>query len=156
MGQRRYKRWRPDYDLLICEQTYNMGNVHRFICDCFRLNVVDEIVLKHGVYETFMCYGMIMDGDEKLRIILDANQPLEQMFISALHEMFHVYFHDYENWNDEHSEMVEKRAEVSALNMLSWYHDHPRSFESFKRGLLSLKRKDLTKEELLVLRENYE
>jgi Zn-dependent peptidase ImmA (M78 family) len=155
MTHRRYKKWKDDFNLLISEDTYNMQNVHRFVFDCFRLKHVDRIVFKNNMYIRFGLYGTIINEDELL-IYLDADQPMEQKFISCLHEMFHVYFHDYANWDDKYYETVEKRAEVSAMNMLVWYYNHPRSFNTFRKGLTSLEKEDLTEEDIRTIKESYD
>jgi Zn-dependent peptidase ImmA (M78 family) len=155
MNHRRYKRWRNDVSLLISEDSYNMNNVHKFVMGCFKFKKVDRIVFKHGMYKRYGLYGTMITEDEST-ILLDGDQPIEQKFITCLHEIFHVYFHDYENWDDKYYDVVEKRAEVSAMNMLVWYYKHTRCFNLFKKALLLVPTEELTKEDILTIKESHE
>ena len=153
MLRRRYKRWKPDGDLIISESKYNMVNVHKFINKCFNREYVDMIVLKNGMFKKYQLYGTVVHSEDKLCIFLDAEQPIEQRFISALHEIFHVFFHDYENWDDKYYDIVENRAEVSAMNMLSWYYSHGRYFSTFKKNVFNLKIEELSTEDKELIQE---
>jgi hypothetical protein len=100
-------------------------------------------------------YGIIDHLDSEMIIYLDYEQPQEQKFISILHEFYHLYFRDYSSTTNKDyiNDEVERRAEISSLNMLAWYHKNPKFFKKFINKALNINVENITPYEHESLKE---
>jgi hypothetical protein len=145
-------KWSPNIDDTVDEYQYNMVNIHKFITECLNLKHCDGIVCKNNLFNKFGLYGIIEYIDGDMIMLIDNSQPLEQKYISIFHECFHLFFRDYES-NSEDNDDVEKRAEMSSLNTLSWYHKNQKSFTKITKKILQLPIEELNKLEKDCLKD---
>jgi len=87
-------------------------------------------------------YVGLSDYSEKWIWIANDQNNNEQI-ISLLHEFFHFYFHDQQDNRkripkNQDKDPIERRAENSAENTLSWYKKNTKKFNELKRYVATI------------------
>ena len=86
-----------------------------------------------GLYKKTGLFGFLIDDEGK--IFLAYQIPTEkEKIITLLHELFHIFFYDYNDTREnipEKNDKIEQRAENSAINMYNWYIKNKRQYNNF-------------------------
>jgi len=145
----RPRTWSNDINLTVTTERYKMGHIHNFIKKCMsKNNDITKIIIKKDLIKKGGDSGYSL-SDKKL-IIIAEDQLEEEIKLTVLHEIYHVYFHD-EDDIFENNDIVEERAENSSINTMGWYKTHSKQYEEFEKLFKALKVEKLTVEEMQEL-----
>ena len=134
--EKRPRVWKGDESLTITEDTYNMKYVHTYLIKLFRQE--DSILFIQNLEKKSGVIGLFVADEDKILIERSLSEP--EKIITLLHELFHVFFHDEDDTCGENPELVERRAENSALNLLQWYKKHPIQYKNFLKEFKKIRR----------------
>lgn len=124
--------WNDDKNLYIVENKYDMNHIHHFVLRClgeYKITFKKQLSRKTGM----LGYCILDEGLILLDYSLTGKE--KEKYITILHEIFHIFFHDDNDTREDIIENkrdpVEKRAELSAKNMYLWYKKNPLYFNHF-------------------------
>ncbi len=129
----RPKKWSSNKNIYVTEKKYDMNKLHKFIKRCLKGTSADikkVLIRKKLVDEGYLGLALF---EHKAIMIDHQNGNQIMILLTILHEIFHYYFRDcddtrtnveYKTIREYENDVVEQRAEKSAVNMLKWYLDH--------------------------------
>jgi Zn-dependent peptidase ImmA (M78 family) len=152
----RPKKWSVDENIYVTEKRYDMFKLHRFIKRCLKGTngdikkiLIRKDLLKEGYH------GLVL-FEQKIILIDQHKDNQVMLLLTVLHEIFHAYFRDYDDnrverdemtFDDYQNDVIEQRAEKSAINMLKWYIDNLNKLQEILELLVGIPIKKLTKSE---------
>jgi Zn-dependent peptidase ImmA (M78 family) len=105
---------------------------------------IDELHEIYRVKSLHTKQGVLGEWCPDLGIILiDSSLKGDKLDLTILHEFFHIFFRDADDVRrrqiaDPKSDPIERRADRSALNMLTWYKNNVLRYNDFKNKFDSL------------------
>jgi hypothetical protein len=153
---RRPRTWTASLKVIVTEQTYDMLKLHRMVKRCIKGTSaeVKKVEIRSGLIEETGLRGLAF-FDKKTILVDEHNGNQIQLLLSILHEIFHYYFRDYNDYRATHVhddvDPIEIRAETSARNMLKWYIENEKQLHEVINLISKIEIKKLTsmeKEEL--------
>lgn len=146
----RPRKWSKNKSLLIRPSNYNMKCVRNFVNkSLLGISEIKQIKVKKRFLEKTNFTGLCLFECNEIFIADDIAE--EEKYITVLHEIFHYYFRDYQDYSnidhEDENDPIEIRAEKSAKNMLQWYKTRQKEFDKFKLLVDNLSVSELTKED---------